>query len=91
MELANYARNRLAITETGGIAPLVSLLACDNPKAREHAEPTLTLTVALTLTHRSPNRNPGPGTGTGPGPGPGPGPTPRRESTHRGCACPPLD
>ena len=39
--LADFKSNRVAITEGGGIGPLVSLLACDNPRAREHAEGAL--------------------------------------------------
>jgi vacuolar protein 8 len=39
--LAGDSDNRLAITESGGIGPLVLLLGCDNPKAREHAEAAL--------------------------------------------------
>ena len=30
--LADHTSNRLAITEAGGIGPLVNLLGCDNPK-----------------------------------------------------------
>ena len=33
--------NRKSITESGGIGPLVALLGCDNPRAREHAEGAL--------------------------------------------------
>ena len=40
-ELAAYEKNRLAITESGAIGPLVSLLACDRAKARERAEAAL--------------------------------------------------
>ena len=36
--LADCANNRVAITESGGIGPLVMLLGCENAKAREHAE-----------------------------------------------------
>lgn len=36
--LADQERNRVAITEAGGIGPLVMLLGCQNAKAREHAE-----------------------------------------------------
>ena len=36
--LADHASNRTAITEAGGIGPLVILLGCQNAKAREHAE-----------------------------------------------------
>lgn len=36
--LADHAVNRTAITEAGGIGPLVMLLGCENAKAREHAE-----------------------------------------------------
>ena len=36
--LADISTNRMAITESGGIGPLVSLLGCENAKAREHAE-----------------------------------------------------
>lgn len=36
--LADHARNRVAITEAGGIGPLVMLLGCQNAKARQHAE-----------------------------------------------------
>lgn len=36
--LADHENNRMAITEAGGIAPLVALLGCENGKAREHAE-----------------------------------------------------
>ena len=39
--LAGDSGNRLLITESGGIGPLVLLLGCDNPKAREHAEDAL--------------------------------------------------
>ena len=39
--LAGDSGNRLNITESGGICPLVLLLGCDNPKAREHAEAAL--------------------------------------------------
>ena len=41
LALAEDASNRLAITEAGGIGPLVSLLGCDNRNAREHAEGAL--------------------------------------------------
>lgn len=40
-ELAAYEKNRIAITESGAIGPLVSLLACDRSKARERAEAAL--------------------------------------------------
>ena len=36
--LARYASNRIAISEMGGIGPLVTLLGSPNEKAREHAE-----------------------------------------------------
>lgn len=39
--LAGDSGNRLLITESGGIGPLVLLLGCNNPKAREHAEAAL--------------------------------------------------
>lgn len=39
--LADHASNRLSITESGGIGPLVSLLGCDNSHARMHAEGAL--------------------------------------------------
>ena len=39
--LANYAGNRVAITEAGGIGPLVLLLGSSNSRAREHAEGAL--------------------------------------------------
>ena len=41
LALADCERDRLAITESGGIGWLVRLLGCDNPKAREHAEGAL--------------------------------------------------
>ena len=40
-ELANHANNRQGITAAGGIPGLVNLLACENPRAREHAEGAL--------------------------------------------------
>ena len=40
-ELADHERNRQAITEADGLGRLVSLLAVENPKAREHAEGAL--------------------------------------------------
>ena len=36
--LAQDTNNRIAIAKAGGIGPLVSLLGCENAKAREHAE-----------------------------------------------------
>ena len=39
--LAVDPANRIAITEAGGIGPLVELLGCTNAKAREHAEAAL--------------------------------------------------
>ena len=42
--LAGDSKNRVLITESGGIGPLVLLLGCSNPKAREHAEAGLVRT-----------------------------------------------
>lgn len=39
--LASDSENRLLITESGGIGPLVLLLGCNNSKAREYAEAAL--------------------------------------------------
>jgi len=41
LALAGKSTNRVAITESGGIGPLVQLLGCDNPIARQHAEGAL--------------------------------------------------
>ena len=43
--LAGDSSNRLLITESGGIGPLVLLLGCANVKAREHAEAALAATT----------------------------------------------
>ena len=39
--LARYQSNRIAISDIGGIGPLVALLGSPNAKAREHAEQAL--------------------------------------------------
>ena len=48
--LAGDSSNRLLITESGGIGPLVLLLGCANVKAREHAEAAL---VRLSIEKRN--------------------------------------
>lgn len=46
--LARYARNRIAISDMGGIGPLVALLGSHNAKARDHAGLAL---VRLSIEH----------------------------------------
>ena len=50
--LADHAINRLAITENGGIGPLVALLGCEDPSARKHAEGAL-VRLSIEISNRS--------------------------------------
>ena len=51
LALADNEGNRMAITESGGIGPLVLLLGCPNDKARAHAEGAL-VRLSIETTNR---------------------------------------